>query len=79
MELQYHSDITCFHVLVLEQVVQNVDRRLTREEHLEDEVCRAAIDGDERSRRIRSFHGQHEQVQARMDYIQWRSDDESIN
>ena len=69
--------MTCFHVLVLEQVVQNVDRRFTREEHLEDEVCRAAIDGDERSRRVRCFDGQHEQVQARMDHVQWRSDDES--
>ena len=68
-----NTDITSFDVLVLEQVVQGVDRRLTREEHLEeDEVCRAPIDGDERSRRVRRLDGQQQQVQARVDYVQRR-------
>ena len=58
-------------MLVLEQVVKNVDRRLTREEHLENEVRRAPIDGDEKRCRVRRFDGQLEQIQACVDDVQW--------
>ena len=59
-------------MLVLQQVVQDVDGRLAGEEHLDDEVRGAAIDGDERARRVRTVDKRHQHLQPHMHHIQRR-------
>ena len=66
---------TCFHVLVLQEVVQDVDGRLAGEEHLNNEVGGAAIDGDERARRVHTFDQRHQHLQPHMHHIQRRPAD----
>ena len=62
----------CFDVLVLQQVVEYVDGRLAGEEHLDDEVRGAAIDGDGRTRRVRTLDQRNQHLQTHMHHIQRR-------
>ena len=50
-------------MLVLQEVVQDVDGRLAGEEHLNNEVGGAAIDGDERARRVGTLDQRHQHLQ----------------
>ena len=61
-------------MLVLQEVVQDVDGGLAGEEHLNNEVGGAAIDGDERARRVRTFDQRHQHLQPHMHHIQRRPD-----
>ena len=63
---------TCFDVLVLQQVVQDVDGGLAGEEHLDDEVGGAAIDGNERTARAGLFDHRDQHLQPHMHHIQGR-------
>ena len=51
---------TCFDVLVLQHVVQNVDRRLARVEHLQNKIRVTAINADIRGRRVSAFDNRHQ-------------------
>lgn len=53
---------TCFDVFVLQKVVQDIDRGLAGEEHLNYEVRGTAIDGDERTGRAGAFDKRHQQL-----------------
>ena len=57
-------------MLVLQEVVQDVDDRLAAQEHLLDEVEGAAIDGDERARRVGTIDQRHQHLQTHMHHIQ---------
>ena len=59
-------------MLVLQEVVQDVDGRLAGEEHLNNEVGGAAIDGDERARRVGALDQRHQHLQPHMHHIQRR-------
>ena len=63
---------TCFDVLVLQQVVQDVDGGLAGEEHLDDEVGGAAIDGDELTARAGAVDYRDQHLQPHMHHIQGR-------
>lgn len=62
---------TCFDVLVLEEVVEDVDGRVAGEQHVFDELGGAAVD-DHRARRTSFLYHGHEQLQADVDHIQRR-------
>ena len=66
---------TCFDVLVLQEVVQDVDGRLAGEEHLLDEVRGVSIDGYGRARRVRTVDQRHQHLQPHMHHIQRRPTD----
>ena len=70
---------TCFDVLVLQEVVQDVDGRLAGGKHLYDEVGCAAIDGDGRTRRVRTVDQRHQHLQPHMHHIQRRPSDFMFN
>ena len=59
-------------MLVLQEVVQDVDGRLAGQEHLNNEVGGAAIDGDERARRVGTIDQRHQHLQPHMHHIQRR-------
>ena len=61
-------------MLVLQQVVQDIDRRLAGEEHLPDEVSGAAVDDDGRTRRSRTVDQRHQHLESHMHHIQRRSE-----
>ena len=63
---------TCFHVLVLQQVVQNIYRWFARSEHVHDEVCGTARDGHIGTLWICTSHLGQQKVQAGVNHIQRR-------
>ena len=65
-------------MLVLQEVVQDVDGRLARRKHLQNEVGGAAIDGDDRARRVRTVDQRHQHLQPHMHHIQRRPTGQDI-
>ena len=61
---------TSFDVFVLQEVVQDIDGRFAGEEHLQNEVRRAAVDGDSRARGIGAVDQRHQHLQPHMHHIQ---------
>lgn len=63
-------EATCIHLLVLQEVVQNLDGGLAGGEYPVDELHRAAADGHRGGLGVRIFDLSHQKIQTRMHHVQ---------